>query len=353
MLPTPPPLAHNELPGTGGAIGASPEDFLVSEIPAYEFEGEGPHLYLRVRKRGLNTRQVAGAIATAFSVRERDVGFAGMKDRNAITEQWFSLPQNGASVPEAEAIELGEDMTVLATTRHRNKLRTGHLKGNRFTLTLVGADDVGNAAEIADRVASRGIYNGFGTQRFGRELSNLDEAIEWATSGRRTSRFKARLLPSVLQSHVFNEYLRRRSEEHPAGTVLVGDVLRLDGSNSVFVSEDASEDQPRLDSGDVHTTGPMFGPKCRAASGVPAELEASSVDTLQLDESALHRVGKGAVGTRRDIMLVPEEVAVEPLGEDRFQLSFVLPAGGYATLVAREFTRRSWADGQRMAEDDE
>ncbi len=354
MQPFEPSVTTAELPPTGGRIGDAPEHFVVEEIPAYEPCGEGEHVYLWVEKRQHNTRDVARILARAAGVQERDVGFAGMKDRQAVTRQWFSLPP-GAQVPETWP--LPEGICVLAHSRHKNKLRTGHLIGNRFEITLVDLAEGGpeRAEAIAARLRERGCSNAFGPQRFGRGGQNLARAWEWllqeaspgqpAGTERRQSRRLGRrgpdpkLLSSVIQSEIFNRYLERRLQT--GKPLLHGEVVRLNGTGSHFVVEDATIELPRYLTGDLRLTGPMVGPKTLQAKGPAHALEEEILAELGLTPELLSALARHAPGTRRDLLLLPEQLVVsEHPGELR--LSFTLPAGAFATQLVREFTHAPW-----------
>lgn len=349
MLPIEPPF-RLKTDAVGGRIGDEPEDFRVSEIPAYAFDGEGEHLYLRVRKRDATTRDAERAIASHFSMSPRDVGYAGMKDRNAVTEQWFSVAHPADVAPT----RLNERVEIVAVARHRNKLRRGHLSGNAFEITLrdVDASDE-KIDDIADAVRRCGIYNAFGHQRFGRDGDNLRRALEWAEDGGRASHFKRQFFTSVIQSEVFNRYLVTRAGEQSEPRVLVGDVLRLDGNRSVFVSEDAEVDERRRIEGDVHLTGPIFGPKAKRSAGVPGQWEQAAFDALGLSDDARHRLAKHGAGTRRDLLLDGSSLSWERVGAEAVKLSFVLPSGSYATQLVREFIRTPWLDRMRTSNGEE
>src|SRR6185369_3264042 len=164
--------------------GPEPEDFLVDEVPAYAASGKGEHQYVLVRKRLLTTPELVRRVARAVGVNERDIGYAGLKDKYAITTQWLSLSSKTAVTPE---LDLGPGVEVLQVTRHDNKLRTGHLLGNRFTITLVGVhvDALARANAIAERLRDQGLPNYFGAQRFGHGGRNLTDAISWLARGGR------------------------------------------------------------------------------------------------------------------------------------------------------------------------
>src|SRR5690606_10479629 len=206
-------------------------------VPAYPFDGEGEHWLVQVQKRGLNTADVVKIVAKLSKARERDIGVAGQKDKHAVTSEWLSVSPVGNIAPSEW--QLPDAVTLLSVTKHRNKLRTGHLAGNRFRLRLVGevlvdAEQLRLAAEHLRQV---GVPNYYGAQRFGFGLGNLDKALSWltrqASGGGRGSRFVAKWMPSVIQSEVFNRYVKKRLE---LGTdrLLVGEIVRLSGSSRHF-----------------------------------------------------------------------------------------------------------------------
>lgn len=336
--------ASDDLPKTGGQLGRDPEHFRVSEVPLYEATGTGDHLYLFVEKRGMTTPELVGVLARAARVRERDIGHAGLKDKHAITEQWLSLP---ASAGDPEGWELPEGVKILAASRHANKLRTGHLKGNHFCITLTDVPENGlsRARSILERLVTRGLYNYFGEQRFGRGGSNVERAMRWLDQSggknRKKERFYSKLYPSVLQSEVFNRYLTRRNARG-LSTLIQGEVVRLSGTGSHFVVDDPGAEQPRLDAADLVLTGPMFGPKAKAASGDALALELEALSALGLGDAQLARLARFAPGTRRDLVVPVEQASVTSPREGTLELQFFLPAGSYATQLIREFTGSPW-----------
>jgi len=336
------PLWTSDLPPVGGAIGPDLEDFVVDELPAYEPSGTGDHWYVRLEKRGLNTRDAALAVARATKIPERDIGYAGMKDRHGVTTQWLSVP---ARAPAPETWELPENVKLVAVSRHTNKLRTGHLRANRFEIALVDTapDGAERARALFERLAQRGHVNYFGSQRFGRDGRNVADAVAWLSGRtplpRGRERFLSKLYTSALQSEFFNRYATRRVT---AGLdrLLAGEVVRLQGAGASFVVEDVLREQPRFAARDLCLTGPMPGPKMRAATAEAAALEAEVLGELELTAAALTELGRHAPGTRRDLLVVPEAWAVrEDRPLNRLRLEFVLPAGSYATVLVRELTR--------------
>lgn len=333
----PPPLA--ELPPAGGAIGPDPADFVVDEVPLYPLSGSGEHLWVRIQKTNMTTSDAIEAIARAAGVQARDVGSAGMKDKHAVTTQWLSL----ASAADPTRLSLPERLVVLEHSRHENKLRTGQLRGNRFRIRLTGIapDGIARARAIADALRERGLPNYFGAQRFGRGGENLARALEWCQRGApmrgKRARFQAKLYASVIQSEIFNRYLSARSALG-LERVIDGEVVRLEGSGSLFVVEEPAREQPRLAAGDLHLTGPLPGPKLRPARGAALELELRIASELGLDDAMLAALARHAPGTRRDLVVVPEGLELGELGASELELAFFLPAGAYATELVRRFT---------------
>lgn len=342
-----PPVAYPELAPVGGRVGPEPEDFLVEEVPAYAASGKGEHQYVLARKRLLTTPELAKRLARAVGLNERDVGYAGLKDKYAVTTQWLSLCSKVAITKE---LDLGPGVEIVAVTRHDNKLRTGHLLGNRFTITLLGVDEnaLHKANAIAERLRSDGLPNYFGAQRFGHGGRNLTDALSWlARGGRGRNRFEQKLFPSVMQAELFNRYLSARLALGPR-RLLAGEVVRLDGAGAMFRVDDVAAEQPRLDQRDVHLTGPMIGPKMRPAGADALELERRLSAELGLNEQMLGALGREAPGTRRDLFAPLGDLAIAEVSgrsEPALRLSFTLPAGGYATEVLRQLTHEPFLSG--------
>lgn len=335
-----PPVAYPGLPPVGGKVGPDPEDFVVDEVPAYAASGKGEHQYVHVEKRLLTTPELTRRLAKACGVNERDIGYAGLKDKYAVTTQWLSLATKTAISTE---LSLGEGAKILTVTRHDNKLRTGHLLGNRFSITLQGTheDALTLAEPIAASLRSLGLPNYFGAQRFGHAGRNLADALAWlARGGRGRNRFEQKLFPSVVQSELFNRYLSARlalGREQ----LLLGEVVRLEGAGAMFRVENLEQEQPRFEARDLHLTGPMLGPKMRPAAADGLALEQRITAELGLDEAMLGALGREAPGTRRDLFAPLPDLTVEAVSGragPALRLSFTLPAGGYATEVLRQLT---------------
>lgn len=348
MLAAEQPLTTSA-PGTGGVIRSVPEDFEVTEIPAYEPAGEGDHVIAWVEKRDKTTFDAVRALARALDVKPADIGTAGMKDRVAVTRQQISLPP--PVTPESVASVELEDIAILSVARHPHKLRTGHLRGNAFRLRIrelaVSADEAAERARatLAELARPPGSPNWFGDQRFGRAGDNaaVGRAIlSGELRGKRKPHGKRlRLMLSALQSDLFNRYLAQRIESGTYREVIEGDVLKRTDSGGVFVSDDVAVDGERLQRGEVVQTGPMFGPKMKAPpDGSRAfALESALLAAAGLDLAALARYRKLIPGTRRPIAVAIDAVSVNAIDSETLEVCFTLPAGAYATVVLREITK--------------
>lgn len=338
------------LPATGGRLGDDLADFRVDEVALYEPSGSGDHLYVRIEKQGLTTPDLVTLLSRVSGAKERDIGYAGMKDKHGITSQWLSLPGNIPRAPETW--DLGEVAKVVAVSRHKNKLRTGHLTGNRFTVRITGADAPENAAAIAEQLSAGGVLNYFGAQRFGRNLENFERAVRWLRDGAnapgKRARFYRKLYPSVIQSEVFNRYVSARVERGLA-QILDGEVVRIAGRTSLFVVEDVAVEQARYTAGELCLVGPMPGPKALPARAEALALEQESVASTSLTEEDLARLAPLAPGTRRDLILELKDLVVTAQDQNRYTLSFSLPSGAYATQVVREFTGAPFGQDGRVS----
>lgn len=335
------PFDHDDLEALGGHIGPAPEDFVVDEVPLYAASGQGDHWYVRLRKREATTMELRGAVAEAAGVAAGDVGYAGMKDKHAVTTQWLSVPAVRTRPPEAW--QLPEPFSVLEVSRHNNKLRVGHLEGNRFEIRLVALDPRAPAliGPFFARLSAAGLTNYFGAQRFGSGQQNLDSALFALRRGRLGPRAgtRGKFMASVIQSEVFNRYAMDRLALGK-DRVLVGDVLRFRDGRAMFIAEDAEREQARLDRGELRLTGPMVGPKMKTSAGEPLRLERAALDSLGLDEGALRALGRWAPGTRRDLLLWPADLGYDVGLDGALTVRFSLPAGAYASLVIQTLTRR-------------
>ena len=331
----------------------TPDDFVVDEIAAYDPVGEGDHLFVHFRKRNRTTAEVVSAMARALEIPSRDVGVAGLKDKIAVTTQTISLPRK----PDLEARVRGlvlEGVEVLDARWHKNKLKTGHLRGNRFTIVVRDVSDPAAALAAFERVAREGVPNAFGPQRFGRGGANLERARAWLSGRDRGPRDpKARRFSfSVWQSQVFNDVLARREADGTWASAIEGDLLTKHASGGMFVCTDVQIDAERARAGEVSATGPMVGDRMRWPEAQARALEEDVIRAALADLGAgddfLRRHANLGEGTRRPLrqwvtdvsasVLPPEPIvamatigAPEQAGAVRVQ--FVLPSGAYATTV--------------------
>jgi tRNA pseudouridine13 synthase len=321
----------------------SPATFVVEEIPAYLPSGTGEHTYLWIEKVDLTTFEAVRRIARACDANERDVGYAGMKDRHATTRQWLSVPR----LEPERALALAVDgVRVLDARRHGNKLRTGHLHGNRFEVVVAGAAD-GDAARLGEllRALGRdGLANRYGDQRFGATGENAAQGLALLRGERRErDGRRRRLLLMAAQSAVFNQYLELRAQ--PGGApadlrrVRAGDVLQKTTSGGMFVCTDVATDQARVDAGELVPTGPMPGTR---VTDPPPDSEAGRLEQQALDAAGatrddFARAGRELPGARRPVLVRIDAgdppVTVDPDAATRLRLRFSLPAGSYATVV--------------------
>lgn len=295
-----------------GTIRTTPLDFVVDEIPAYEPSGEGAHVFIRFRKTNLTTDEAVRAFARALDVDRRDIGVAGLKDKVAVTTQWISVPAKDASTDErVGALEI-EGIEVLEHRRHGNKLKTGHLRGNRFVIVLrdVTPSRVGEVEEALANIARHGVPNAFGVQRFGREGDTHERARAWLT-GRARAPGDPRLRRfhfSALQSAIFNAVLAHRVERGDWTVPICGDLLKKEDSGGMFVCTDVQQDRARAERGELSPTGPIIGDRMRQPEGEALELEQRIVAPF-IEGVDLRRARTLGEGTRRVLRLRVAELS--------------------------------------------
>jgi len=330
------PRLTAELPGTGGRLKDTPEDFRVEEVPAFAPTGTGEHLWLWVEKRGRETAEVARALARVAAVDGREVGYAGLKDRQAVTLQAFTVPWRALGPPG----DLGlQGVRLLQTQRTERKLRAGQLWGNAFSVRLRDVAVPEAAAAALERLGRLGLPNYFGPQRFGRSGENAARGRALLLGQRlpgRVDRLQRRLYLSAYQALLFNRALSARLLSGQYGRAQLGDVLRKADTGGLFLCDDVAVDQPRVDRLEVSPTGPMFGWKVKPVpTGAVGEAEALLLAAEGLPEGAL-RSGKGETeGARRPYAVPVGAVDVAREGPDVW-LSFRLPRGSYATVLLDE-----------------
>lgn len=312
----------------------APEDFVVEELPAYEPEGEGTHTFLWIEKRLRNTEDVARELARRAGVEPRDVGYAGRKDRFAVARQYFSVP----GLPVAAALDLHlEDVRVLRASAHRHKLRTGHLRGNRFDLRVRGLDpgQAAQAAEARHSLVARGLPNRFGPQRFGRGGQNVDRGRRLLGGERpKVGRREARFLVSALQAAVFNEALKMRSLR--LDEVEAGDLACRTDSGGLFRVDDVGTENERARRFEISATGPIFGTRMEQPTGAVADRERQAMTALGLDPDALRAPpGIRMRGSRRPLRVPVRDLSLS-YRDDVLHVAFELSAGSFATVLLEE-----------------
>lgn len=333
---------ENSLPRAFGGsvltakIRVTPEDFFVEELPSFAPSGEGEHLLLTIEKRGLNTAFVAKELAKWANIAEMGVSYAGLKDRNAITRQWFSVHLPKKVAPDFAALKV-DGLEVVEHTWHNRKLPRGALAGNRFVVVL---REVAGAREAIEtrlaQIAARGIPNWFGEQRFGHGGGNIAKALAMF-EGKRVKRDERSIYLSAARSELFNRVLAARVGNHTWDKPLDGEAWMLDGSRSVFGPEPFdAELARRLREFDIHPSGPLWGAGELRSTDEARRAELAALD----DETALRiRIGLEAAELkqeRRALRLKAAGLQWQWLDETSLQLAFALPPGSYATALLHE-----------------
>ena len=314
-----------------GVIKRQPQDFRVEEILGFEPSGQGEHLLIQVEKCGINTQDAVRQIGKYAGVDQRDIGFCGMKDKQAIASQWFSI-RNPAREPSSWPRLDDAGMRVTTAARHSRKLKRGSHRGNRFEIRVrefSGDREIAN--ELLTHAAAGGVPNFFGPQRFGR--SNLDRADD-LFAGRlgRVSRSRRGMLLSAARSSIFNEVLARRQRSGNWRVLMRGDAAMLDGSSSYFfVDEVDTKLQHRLEQLDIHPSGPLFGAGENPAAYGVGELEGGVFDSMRSRCEGLIKCGLRM--ERRSLRLRLSRLEWSWPAASELALSFELPRGGYATAV--------------------
>lgn len=335
------PCAYGAPPVTG-QLRVTPEDFVVREWLGFAADGAGDHWLLTVRKRGANTHWVAKQLAKLAQIHPRDVGFAGLKDRNAVTEQAFTVPVRSA-VGSAWSGVSGDGFEVLEAVLHRRKLKRGALRGNDFEITVRGlSGDTEALAQRLETMVTQGVPNYFGPQRFGIEGGNLLRARQWLSGEiELQDRLDRSFALSAARSAIFNAVLARRVADGTWNRLRAGDVANLDGSNSIFSAAALDEVLiERCRQLDIHPTGPLWGEGAPASQGEVAELE----QQVAAGESLLAE-GLGKAGLEQERRALRQRVGnVEwMLDADRLRLKFRLPRGAFATAVLHELLDNAFA----------
>ena len=323
-------------PKLSGVIRTHFSDFKVDEKFAFEATGEGEHALLHIKKQDTNTDWLSRQISQLAGVRKVDVSYAGLKDRNAITTQWFSVWLPGKPDPDWSLLN-SENVEVLETIRHNRKLRRGSLLGNQFTLNVRNIEgDVSELKQKMDTIAADGVPNYFGEQRFGIGGRNLEKAEIMFGGKREKDRFKRSIYLSAARSAMFNDILSQRVVMGKWATGMSGDVMLLDNSHSYFLAMDIDDKiVQRLKEHDIHPSGPLWGRGELLSKGDVAGLESQLPNKFKVFDSGLKNARLDQ--DRRSLRLSVDDLQWYFDADNKLlELSFFLPAGGYATSVLRE-----------------
>ncbi|MBN1485655.1 MAG: tRNA pseudouridine(13) synthase TruD [Chloroflexia bacterium] len=333
------PRITDDLPGIGGEIKVEPAHFVVEEIPLYEPCGEGQHVYVRLQREGWTTRALLGRLQQLFELEEVDVSCAGLKDKQALATQTFSLLLRELDEESiARRIQEHLPVDVLWVRRHRNKLRQGHLLGNRFRITVLDTQE--QALPLAQRIEralqERGLPNYYGPQRFGLGGDNALQGLQVLQGKGPKVRWKRRFMLYALQAALFNLWLAERIRRNWFGQLLKGDIAKKTDTGGLFEVEDLEAEVPRFRRGEITYTGPIYGHKMRWPEGEPGAIERAILEASEIQPAQLKRARLD--GSRRPGRLLLDDLQIERAA-DGLRFSFSLPKGSYATTVLREFMK--------------
>lgn len=323
------------LPSLTGRLRTRPEDFRVEEVLGFAPDGDGPHRLLWIEKTGANTEWVARQLARIAGCRPMDVGFCGMKDRHAVTLQWFSVPAPKHDM-DWTSLDI-EGVQVLEAHPHRRKLRRGAHAANRFVLTLRDVHGDGDVDACVENVRRQGAPNYFGPQRFGPRGDNVMRAVDGARGG---------IYLSATRGFLFNAVLAERVRRGDWNRLLPGEAVQLDGSGSFFIAETIdAELQARLDDFDIHPGGPLWGAGELPGHGAAAALETDIAVMLPEITRLLEKAGLRQ--ERRALRLPVRGLEARRDGDTltgTLTIAFELPPGAFATSVLREIINTDGGD---------
>lgn len=336
------PYITKEIEGIGGKIRGKPEFFIVEEKPVYEPCGKGEHLYANITKKGITSRDVQLKLAKMFGLKNSDIGLAGMKDKNAVTTQTFSI-RCGVKQNVQEAIDKIETMGVKVNWAkfHGNKIRVGHLLGNNFRIVIhdIETDDALERAEkIKEKILEKGVPNFYGEQRFGIEGRNVQRGMDVLSDDFNVrNKWLKRFMISGYQSHLCNLYLAKRIEKGCFEKIMKGDVAKKYDTGGLFVVEDVKAEQERYDNKEISFTAPIYGIKMMEAKDEAKELEDSILKDNEVDMKQFENMK--VEGTRRLGRVLIKEIDIKE-EKGNLVLSFFLPKGAFATTILREFMKK-------------
>jgi len=315
----------------------SPEDFQVNETLSFDIEGEGTHAYLYIRKTDTNTQWLAKQLANFSGIPVRDVGYAGLKDRHAVTRQWFSINLEGIEEPDWQQLDI-PGIAIEQHRYHKRKLKTGAIAHNEFIIQLkaLSKDAKPTLIESLEKIKQQGVPNYFGSQRFGIDNGNLTKAKAWFSGQRKVKRREEKsIYLSASRSMLFNHLLSLRINEYGWNQLVEGEVMMLDGSHAVFKTEELDNElQERFDKADIHPTICLWGRGEPSSNSKINQLELSLRDNFSDWCQTLEN--KGLKQERRSIRLIPQNLQYQFQDDNSLKLQFNLPTGSYATALLRE-----------------
>ncbi len=321
------------------------EDFIVEENLSVHFSGQGEHCWIYIKKTGCNTDWVAQQLAVFCGVKQLAVSYAGLKDRHAVTSQWFSVQLPGKPTPDWSQFETNfsnnetEKIQVLKSFRHNRKLQRGALKSNDFKITLRDLSDTQDETfelltQRCNEIAQKGIANYFGDQRFGRNGNNLNQAQKLFQNPRfKLSKHKRGMYLSAARSWMFNHILSERIKRGVWNKRLTGDVFMLDGKSACFKDDGDDQIEQRLSANDIHPTAILWGEGDIMVTAQAAELESHIINQFPDFRDGL--ISARLQAQRRACRLVVENMQ-SYREKDNFVVSFRLTSGSYATMVLAE-----------------
>ena len=330
------PLDFNYLygkPSSTGRFKQHCEDFRVEEHLDFDLTGEGEHVCLWIKKVGENTDYLARQLAKFAGIAAKNVSYAGLKDRQAETYQWFSLYIPGKVTPDFSTFE-SPGVSILKVIRHNKKLRTGCLAGNHFAIVLREISDKERLQKVLEQVA-QGVPNYFGNQRFGFDGHNVNAALQMFNGRKIKDRFKRGIYLSAARSYLFNRVISQRIADNLQVQPLLGDCVQFVANRSFFPLPDLSEQTlQRLAIREVCLTAPLWGAGELTSSDDAKQYELACLSSFEDIQKGLAK--EGLKQERRPLLLIPEQFNYQWLDETTLTIKFYLPAGCYATSVIRE-----------------
>ncbi|HAT6339781.1 TPA: tRNA pseudouridine(13) synthase TruD [Legionella pneumophila subsp. pneumophila] len=326
------------IPNSIATFKSLPEDFQVNELFEGQFSGEGEHIVLKIEKRGLTTEEVVKSLARLINKPVKLISHAGLKDKQALTTQWLSVHAPGEIIDGIETLE-APGWRILECTRHNKKLKPGFLSGNHFIITLRNVSDESDLIHRIEQIKFKGVPNYFGEQRFGRDGGNLIKAEEILVQGRKVKdRFLKGMYFSAARSWLYNLILSRRVKESSWNLPLLGDVIQLVGSNSIFVNDKSMDEQllQRIGEKDVSPASPLPGRSKNLVKGTALQIINDVYEEWSAWLDGLEK--NGLEEAWRANILYAEQIEYR-INQGTVELSFVLPAGAYATVVLRELVQ--------------